>query len=695
MWKGLNLFLLCLVAVTGCSHGADVEPEPADSSYEDPYDSTPFSSDYEARLQAFVDLHDPEREDVRGPYASAAYLYFHGMEPRNGLLEAVRESLDKINSRRDTADFDMNGILRLLYQFGDGGLLSEGFVEAAEACVKGFKYWPDELADGEPCSDAPSDSMCTWTENHFILFSANAYLAGQLFPEAVFPAADHTGRMKMEIFRPRILRWLDLRFRTGFSEWLSNVYYEEDLAALLNLVDFCRDEEIVQRAAMVTDLLLADIALNQFRGTFGSTHGRSYERHKKDGANDSTGSVLKLISGMNRFRFGDMGAVCLALSEGYSIPSVLYEIAADTDRPETVNRQRMGIRLEEAARWGLDFDRLEDGMTFLTLEAYTHERTIELFVRMLDEYNWWGNSFFGPFEDYRDLLELARDAGILSPLAAVLDRDLTRNLRTEAHLYAYRTPDYMLSTAQDYRKGYGGDQHHVWQATLGHDAVCFTTHPATEKRDGEAGGESPNYWTGTGSLPRAVQVENVAIVLHDINTLPGLYLTHELVFTHAWLPRAKFDEVVERAGWIFARKGDAYLALWSQKPYCWQDEGPDKDAEIIVDGKTNIWICELGRKAVDGPFTEFMDRIASARLVTLGLNVRYDSPSQGWLHFSWLGGLKQRFRTVSVRGYPRYDNPYCRADFGGDRIRFEGNGEWLDLDYQALSREASGFMDRE
>ena len=27
--------------------------------------------------------------------------------------------------------------------------------------------------------------------------------------------------------------WLDLRFHTGFSEWLSHVYYDEDLTALL------------------------------------------------------------------------------------------------------------------------------------------------------------------------------------------------------------------------------------------------------------------------------------------------------------------------------------------------------------------------------------------------------------------------------------------------------------------------------
>jgi len=651
-----------------------------------------------------MDLHHPGRENVGGPYASAAYLAFHGTEPPNGLLQAVQGSLEKINERRDTADFDMNGILRLVYQFSGSGLLSNEFLEAAETCVKEFKYWPDELADADPNGKSDSDtasgkrvpdSMCTWTENHFILFSASAYLAGQLYPDDYFPAAGHTGQEKMEIFRPRILRWLDLRFRTGFSEWLSNVYYEEDLAALLNLVDFCRDEEIVKRAAMVTDLLLADITLNQFRGTFGSTHGRSYERHKKDGARDSTGSMLKLISGTNRFRFGDMGAVCLALSEGYEIPNVLYEMAADADRTETLNRQRMGILLEEADRWGLDFDRLEDGMTFLTLEAYTHEKTIDLFMRMLDEYQWWENSFFGPFNAYRDLIDLARSADILSDLAGILDKDLTRNMRSEAHLYTFRTPDYMLSSAQDFRGGYGGDQHHIWQATVGHDAVCFTTHPAKWERDGEEDGESPNYWTGTGSLPRVAQIENVAIILHNINTLPGLYLTHELIFTHAWLPRNKFDEVVEQDGWIFCRKGDAYLALWSQKPYVWQSKGPDMDAEIIVDGKRNVWICELGRKAVDGEFQQFRERILSASLTTLGLRVRYDSPSQGRLEFSWTGDLKQDSRIVNLRDYPRYENPYCQAPFAGDRVRFEANGQWLDLDFQALTRQASGFMGRE
>ncbi len=88
------------------------------------------------------------------------------------------------------------------------------------ATVLGFKYWPDEPG---------VDSLCTWTENHYILYSSAAYLAGQLYPDQTFSNAGQMGNDKMVINRPRILRWLDLRYHTGFSEWLSHVYYDEDL----------------------------------------------------------------------------------------------------------------------------------------------------------------------------------------------------------------------------------------------------------------------------------------------------------------------------------------------------------------------------------------------------------------------------------------------------------------------------------
>jgi len=637
----------------------------------DTYASEPFAADFETRRRAYLELC---ARNPGGTYAQLARLA-SGATPYE---DPIHRALDSIDRRVDCADFRLHGILRLLYQFGDNPKRSKDLLDSARRTVLDFKYWPDEPG---------IDSMCTWSENHHILFAAGGYLAGQLYPDEVFTNFGQTGREKMQINRRRVMRWLDLRFRTGFSEWLSNVYYDEDLTALVNLVDFCEDEEIVRRAAMVTDLVLTDMALNSFHGTFGSTHGRTYEHHKKWAASESTSSTGKLVFGMGIFRPGNMSSTCLALSHRYRMSRVIYEIANDLDRPEMVNRQRMGIRLAEAERWGLGFKDFEDGMVYLSLEAYAHPRTINLFVDMLDAYHWWDNDFFEPFKKQRALITTARRLRLLPVLARLYERDVARNTREEVNIYTYRTPDYMLSSAQDYRKGYGGDQQHIWQATLGPNAVCFTTHPARQKV------RSPGYWTGSGSLPRVAQIKNVALALYNISTRGGLYVTHRLTFTHAWLPRDQFDEVVERDGWIFARRRDGYLALRSQHPYSWQTgEGDDKGREIIVPGKRNVWICELGRRAVDGEFSEFVERICQAQLSFGRLSVSYHSPSQGHLKFGWRGPLRQDGRAVPLGDYPRYDNPYSRADFPPEKITLRHDDHWLELDWKNLEREASAFL---
>jgi hypothetical protein len=643
----------------------------------DAYAERPFAHEYEVRRQALLEhiQRNPAPGNLKAPYYELARLAAGGA-PHRGVFEAA---LAYIDQRKDCADFVLHAVLRLLYQFGGSAALGEGLVQRARDTLLGFKYWPDEPGQ---------DSMCTWTENHQILFAAGAYLAGQMCPDDVFANSGQTGRQKLEVHRPRIVRWLDLRFRTGFSEWLSHYYYDEDLAALASLVDFCHDDEIRQRAAMVLDLLLFDMALNSFRGTFGCTHGRSYEEGKKRAADEPTTDTAKLLFGVGRFSLEEnLSAVCLALSERYRLPRVIYEIADDQDRAELVNRQRMGIRLAEAEGWGLGFDDFEDGMVYLSLEAYAHYRTINLTMRMFDAYGWWDNAFFAPLGARRGLIERARRLGLMSLVARLFERDVNRNTRECVNTYTYRTPDYMLSSAQDYRKGYGGDQQHVWQATLGPGAVCFTTHP------GPRDNPSPNYWTGSGSLPRVAQVQNVAIVVYNVDTRPGLYLTNRQLFTHAWLPRDAFDEVLERDGWVFARRGDGYLALCSQHPYHWQTKpGEDQDREIIVPGKRNVWICELGRRAVDRSFSEFVERIAGAELGFGRLRVSYHSPSQGHLEFAWRGPLRQNGKVVPLGDYRRYDNPYCQADFPSEDITIRHGDHSLHLNCCNATREVSAFV---
>jgi hypothetical protein len=43
--------------------------------------------------------------------------------------------------------------------------------------------------------------------------------------------------------------------------------------------------------------------------------------------------------------------------------------------------------------------------------------------------------------------------------------------------------------------------------------------------------------------------------------------------------------------------------------------------------------------------------------------MEYASPSVGRVEFGWEGPLRVDGRQVALRGYPRFDNPYCQAPF--------------------------------
>lgn len=297
-------------------------------------------------------------------------------------------ALDYIDDRYDCSDFVLLGIMRIMYQFPESKNLSRKFYARAEEVILNYKYWPDEPG---------IDSLCSWTENHQIMFSVNEYCAGQLYPEKIFPNGGFTGLQRMERSRERIIQWLDLRFRTGFSEWLSHIYYDEDITALVNLIDFINDPVLVQRGKIVLDLMFLDMACNSFYGIFGSTHGRSYGKEKRDGALESTSDTSKLLFGMGRYAGHDnMGAISLALSENYGLPKIIADIAGDTETT-IENRQQMSFDLKEAHRFGLDTKNPDDAMTLLSMEAYTNPKTIMAVMKLFDRFNWWENQFFTPF----------------------------------------------------------------------------------------------------------------------------------------------------------------------------------------------------------------------------------------------------------------------------------------------------------
>lgn len=655
-------------------------PPPADYPYEtfrDEFSSEPFDPSYAARREAYLAhlRRNPAPFTLKAPWHELARLSVGG----NPHLGVFTSAFDHIQARIDGADIQLHSILRLLYQFNDNPSLEMRLLMRAQQCLLDFKYWPDEPG---------KDAMNCWTESHYLLFSAAGFLAGQLYPELLFTSPNLQGQELADQHRRRLLQWMNLRFFTGFSEWFSNIFYDDLLTALLNLVQFSQDQEIHQRATMLVDLLLLDMALNQFRGVFGSTHGKSYGDSNKWAELESTTDTSKLLFGKGAFSCSDnSSAVALALSDAYQLPRVIYEIANDQQRNEMLNRQRVGILVSQAGWWGLEGRQLEKGMHLLNQEAYFHPQVVNFFVKIADRFGWWENQLFQPLARRRGLLKTLRLLLLLPSFARLFEEDLSRTMLEQANLYTYRTPDYMLSSAQDYRKGYGGYQQHPWQATLGHGAVCFTTHPARVQ------GPPPNYWSGSGVLPRIAQLKNVLLAIYRIPKSIALWVPNEMRLTHAWLPRDQFEEVVEQDGWIFARQGDGYLALLSQYPYEWcTSPGEDQNREVIVARSKNIWICELGRKETSGEFSDFIQAQLQAEVDFYDSRLSYTSPTQGRLQFSWKGPLKRDGRVVPLDSYPRYGNPYVQVDFPPEELKITLGEHFLSLNWLSGERESSRFI---
>jgi len=607
-------------------------------------------------------------------YAQIARLSVNGGPVDRRPLEALMDFMD---ARRDTADFKATALVRLVHLHGGHPDLPSDLKDRAERTLLGFKYWVDEPGQ---------DEMIFWSENHQIMFAAAEYLAGQRYPNQTFTNSGLTGAEHVRKARPRILRWLDERFRYGFSEFYSPVYYPHTMAPLLNLVDFAADAEVRTKAAMALDLMLFDVARLSQDGNFGVPAGRAYEEHKWDGRDQGTGDVAEILwgeRGIWRDR-GGTGGTSFATST-YRPPHALLGIGRD--RPaRLVDRARMGTDFQEAAGHGIGLQDLDDGMFWWGMGGYVAPDTIVLSRDMIRAWDLWHYPFFQPFDRTRFVPDAALPAlsGSLSPVSE-------GPLLTTADLYAFRTPDAMLSSVQSWRPGQVAFQQHAWQATLGMDAVVWTTAPGTLGRDG------PGEWTGSASLPRVVQVEDVAVILYDPATVLRAIFPP---LTHAWFPRAAFDEVVTRGLWTFAREGEGYVALYSARPARWKRTGPFADRELWASGWRNVWVCQVGNEAEDGSFADFVAAVSSAPIRAQGqgytrhgarLDVVYEAPGLGQLDVAWRGTPTLDGRPLPVGGFPRFDNPYARMDRFDDALEVRFAGAVLRHDYAAGARSGDGL----
>ncbi|MGV8881096.1 MAG: hypothetical protein ACOH19_02990 [Rhodoglobus sp.] len=319
---------------------------------------------------------------------------------------------------------------------------------------------------------------------------------------------------------------------------------------------------------------------------------------------------------------------------------------------------------------------LNDAVLPVTALALSSSYTIPEVVRELardEPEDWYGRQV------YRGQLSFERD---------LLQRPYRSDLRV------LRTPDVCLSSVQDYRPGLPGLQEHLWGATLGREFQMFVTHPANADTGSAA---RPNGWAGHRVLGRVHQHRNIVVHLQRFTT------TDPRRSTHLWLPKAQTDELVIRGDWIFARRGDGFVAAATPGGVRAQRAGDTAEQEWLPRGDGAVWIAVVGRTGIDGPFEQWVDALSSAEVEWHPDGV--DDPGVRWTHpngtvveVSYTGaffvdGQPAGFTDGRPEQDPHFDNPAWTLGFGQEASTVRWGGAELAVDIAGALTSAEEVRD--
>ncbi len=616
------------------------------------------------------------------------------------LLDMLTPTCTFINNRYDCSDFSMQMLIRLQYSYANyinsisptaGQMIKDTLVNA--------KYWITEPG---------ADSQCYWSENHQLLYAAAEYLAGQMWPDEIFPNDNVTGSVHMERGLNRLNIWLEHRALYGFSEYNSANYMQFCYSPLANLLQFVDRSEVefIERLKIITDLMVYDHASNMYNYTYMAPTSRAYASNMVGISGDRTKSFTKLFWDIDDSYLDQDGQInnWLLMAQAtdefgqpfYEVPEVLLEIGRDTET--RVIKSSQGLNTSELEAEGLIGQSDEQIMFQLGMESYTNKEVFANTMEYFRRYDLFTNKTFDYFK-YLDL-GLLRTLNLYGPISSVLNPMPNGIALERANLYTYQTENYQLATNQAYHEGSFGASQMLSIANFTENAVVFTTHPARyPDEDGVSG--YPGYWAGYGRAPYATQYENVQIQLYKLPKRSSLFELYDVPqYTHTYLPEAYFDQVIIDGRYAFAEVDGAYLALIGAGNLEYLDFNadtlvefgndltnyPNKKFDLVQDTDSlyQYWIYECSDDSVE-TFAEFQSRIKANNLSYNNKdNISYNS--NGNIFKLQYSGDFVVNGTVQDLEYDRYESAYINAERKATTYSFSFNGYTLESDYANATR---------
>jgi hypothetical protein len=285
------------------------------------------------------------------------------------------------------------------------------------------------------------------------------------------------------------------------------------------------------------------------------------------------------------------------------------------------------------------------------------------------------NSFLQGFKIVN--IGLLRDNDLLPDVSRYLRPATNGTAIQRANTYTYRTPDYMIATAQAYHPGTFGDQHHIWTATLSEQVSLFTTHPAKPLMLGN----SPGYWVGNGRLPHCVQREDIVLCLYDLDDPPGFLEQEVADFTHAYFPKDKLSDVEIDSRFAFAQHRDTLVAFIGRYPLVYAEGSGD---DLIQRGTDGYWIFEASTMADEGSMRAFKSRIRKNAVDCDDRTLKYGSGGDDF-QVTFGGEFRLNGAVVDTE-YRRFDSPYANCPRKPRTIRISHAGHFLELNFSRRER---------
>ena len=561
--------------------------------------------------------------------------------------------------------FFVSALIRILYEYPER--IPAEIMKKIKSTLLNFRYWMDEPGE---------NGMCYWSENHQILFASSEYLAGQLYPDSVFRNSGLTGKEHMDKAENRILDWLEMRWKFGFTEFYSNVYYSEDIGGMINLIDYAGNKEISLKTSVIMDLLVYDVASQKSGNLFLTVSGRAYEKNRKGNTNSSFNNITYYlwnhgISSKPHLNYG------FITSRKYKAPSVLIEIGKDKNN--TVIKQCNGLNLgelEAEGYFGIDERSI---MMQWAMEAFSNPEIVRNTLGYIRKHNMFSNEFLAPIK-YLDFTFI-RWLHLEPLLTKTLNPQTNGVAIQKANTYTYRTKDYSLYTVQNYFPGNYADQVHVAGMTFANSFAVFHTHPALPDT---VNFHSPNYWVGYGHLPHAVQDNNVSLSIYNIPENKSILEKDLLHFTHSYFPTEMFDSVVINENYAFGKKDSAYVALIGKNKLTLKSGSTD---DLIQKGDKTFWIISAGSVEKDGSFEQFCEKILNSKIIfdENKMNLIYESAGKSYT-LIFEGEFFVNGKVIETNYY-RFDSPYIKAVRKPDTMEFRFNNKYLTLDFNKQKRE--------